>query len=203
MSNKVAIFKSVQFGQVRTINEDGKILFCGKDVAQALGYVVPRKAIHDHCREKGVLKRNAPTNGGVQALLFIDEGNLYRLITHSKLAEAEKFESWVFDEVLPSIRQTGNYNVRESWRAQRAETARMRAETARINANIRQAKLLMKIAEKEGRKKIEDIKELSVQAFEVAVELMKIVNDAEGKKEQIRGLLGIREVSKSKEGGQV
>ena len=109
MGNNVTIFKNEQFGEVRTIEEHGKILFCGKDVAMALGYAIPQKAIKDHCKAKGVLKRNTLTNGGRQSLVYIDEGNLYRLITHSKLPEAENFEHWVFDEVLPQIRKTGAY----------------------------------------------------------------------------------------------
>ena len=105
--NNLQVFRNEQFGEVRTIEEDGKILFCGSDCAKALGYSRPGKAIIDHC--KGVLKRDTLTAGGKQAVSFIPEGDLYRLITHSKLPAAEKFESWVFDEVLPSIRKHGGY----------------------------------------------------------------------------------------------
>lgn len=82
-------------------------MFCGSDVAKALGYAIPSKAVNSHC--KGVSKMEVPTNGGIQEMLFITEGDLYRLITHSKLPSAEKFEKWVFDEVLPSIRKHGAY----------------------------------------------------------------------------------------------
>ena len=105
--NDLQIFRSEDFGDIRTAEENGKILFCGNDVAKALGYALPRKAIIDHC--KGVLKRNTPTNGGMQEMAFINEGDVYRLITHSKLPAAEKFERWVFDEVLPTIRRHGAY----------------------------------------------------------------------------------------------
>lgn len=88
---------------------EGKILFCGADVAKALGYSNSRKALADHCKEKGVTKCDTLTNGGIQALTYIDEGNVYRLITHSKLPNAERFESWVFNEVLPAIRKHGAY----------------------------------------------------------------------------------------------
>lgn len=112
---ELAVFKNEQFGEVRTIDEQGKIYFCGKDVAVALGYSNPRKALGDHCRKDGVTKRDAIDKlGRKQGTSFIDEGNLYRLITHSKLPDAEKFESWVFDEVLPSIRKTGNYTVQQT-----------------------------------------------------------------------------------------
>lgn len=107
--NALHVFKNSSFGQLRTIEEDGKILFCATDVAKALGYINPRDAISRHCR--GVVKRDAPTQGGIQAITFIPEGDVYRLITHSKLPGAEKFESWVFDEVLPSLRKDGYYSL--------------------------------------------------------------------------------------------
>ena len=105
--NNLQIFKNTEFGEVRTIEENGKVLFCGSDCAKALGYTNSRKALGDHC--KGVTKRSTLTAGGKQEMSFISEGDLYRLITHSKLPSAEKFESWVFDEVLPSIRKHGGY----------------------------------------------------------------------------------------------
>lgn len=105
--NNLQVFRNEQFGEVRTVEDGGKILFCGSDCAKALGYTNPSKALGDHC--KGVTKRYTLTAGGKQAVSFIPEGDLYRLITHSKLPAAEKFESWVFDEVLPSIRKHGGY----------------------------------------------------------------------------------------------
>lgn len=72
-----------------------------------MGYENPHEAIRNYC--KGVSKILTPTNGGNQTKNYIPEGDLYRLIVHSKLKSAEKFERWVFDEVLPTIRQTGNY----------------------------------------------------------------------------------------------
>ena len=86
---------------------EGKPYFVGTDVAKALGYSNPRKAILDHC--KGVTKRDTPTSSGIQSMSYINEGDLYRLIMKSKLPSAEKFESWVMDEVLPTIRKTGSY----------------------------------------------------------------------------------------------
>ena len=107
MGSDMQIFKNEQFGEVRMIEENGKLLFCGLDVARALGYARPGKAIIDHC--KGVLKRDTLTSGGMQSLSYITEGDVYRLITHSKLETADKFERWVFDEVIPSIRKNGGY----------------------------------------------------------------------------------------------
>lgn len=97
------------FGSVRILYEDGKPLFCGADACKALGYKNQSKALNDHC--KGVTKRYIPTSGGKQQANFLPEGDLYRLITHSKLPSAEKFERWVFDEVLPAIRKNGMYGA--------------------------------------------------------------------------------------------
>lgn len=86
---------------------NGKPYFVAIDVAKALGYSNPYDAVSRHC--KGVVKHEVLTNGGKQKVNIIPEGDMYRLITHSELPSAERFESWVFDEVLPSIRQTGGY----------------------------------------------------------------------------------------------
>ena len=110
MSN-IKIFKNNEFGEIRTLEQDDKPLFCGSDVAKALGYAIPSKAINTHC--KGVSKMEVPTNGGIQQMLFITEGDLYRLIVNSKLPSAEKFERWVFDDVLPTVRKHGLYAKEE------------------------------------------------------------------------------------------
>ena len=107
MEQKIKIFENEEFGSVRTIEENGKVLFCGSDVAKALGYRRPKDAITAHC--KGAVKRRLLTNGGAQEMKMISEGDVYRLISHSRLPSAEKFESWIFDDVLPTIRRTGGY----------------------------------------------------------------------------------------------
>ena len=86
---------------------DGKPYVVANDVAKALGYSDCPKAIRTHC--KGVAKMSIPTKGGLQEVKIIPEGDIYRLIVRSKLPSAEKFERWVFDEVLPSIRANGGY----------------------------------------------------------------------------------------------
>lgn len=106
--NELQIFNSGEFGEIRTIEIDGKPYFVGADVAKALGYNNPRDAVSRHC--KGVVKRDTPTSSGIQSMSYINEGDLYRLIMKSKLPSAEKFESWVMDEVLPIIRKTGSYH---------------------------------------------------------------------------------------------
>lgn len=105
------IFQNKEFGTVRAIEEGDKVLFCATDVAKALGYSNQRDAVGRHC--KGVVKRDTLTSGGTQELSFIPEGDVYRLIIRSNLPSAEKFEHWVFDEVLPSIRKHGLYAVDE------------------------------------------------------------------------------------------
>lgn len=105
--NELQVFSSAEFGEIRTAEIEDKIYFCASDVAKALGYTNPNKAINDHCR--AITKRATPISGKMQEINYIPEGDVYRLITHSKLASAERFEVWVFDEVLPSIRKHGGY----------------------------------------------------------------------------------------------
>lgn len=105
--NELQIFNNEEFGEIRTVTKNNKTYFAGSDVASALGYAIPHKAVQTHC--KGVLKWNIPTKSGNQDVLFIPEGDVYRLIMRSKLPAAEKFESWVVDEVIPSIRKNGGY----------------------------------------------------------------------------------------------
>lgn len=113
--NNLQVFSNPAFGDIRTLEENGEVLFCGSDVARALGYALPRKAISDHC--KGVLKRNTPTESGIQEMSFIPESDLYRLVFRSKLPSAEQFTDWVTSEVLPSIRKHGAYMTPETLQA--------------------------------------------------------------------------------------
>ncbi len=110
--NEMQVFKNEKFGTVRTITENGKTLFCGADVAKALGYARPNEAISKHC--KGTLKRRIPTNGGMQEMLFIPEGDVYRLAAKSQIPGADEFERWIFDEVLVSVNHHGAYMTPET-----------------------------------------------------------------------------------------
>lgn len=111
--NELMIFQNPEFGEIRTIEENGRVLFCGKDVAAALGYKDTTKAISQHCR--GAAKRPLIDNmGRTQQAAFIPEGDIYRLAAKSELPGAERFESWIFDEVIPSIRKTGGYIAGQS-----------------------------------------------------------------------------------------
>ncbi|MDG1603829.1 phage antirepressor [Bacillus paranthracis] len=107
--NKLEKFSHNMFGNLEILIKEGKEFFPATDVAKALGYSNPHKAIKDHCKPEGVNESLVPTNSGIQTKKFINEPNLYRLIVKSKLPQAEQFEKWVFEEVLPSIRKHGAY----------------------------------------------------------------------------------------------
>lgn len=107
--NTLKVFQNKEFGQIRTVLVDNKPYFVANDVAKSLGYKRPADAITAHC--KGSVKYRYLTEGGEQELKIIPEGDVYRLVVKSKLPSVEKFESWVFDEVLPSIRKNGGYIV--------------------------------------------------------------------------------------------
>ncbi|HDF2435391.1 phage antirepressor [Clostridioides difficile] len=108
--NNLQIFEKLEFGQIRMVEVDGKPYFVATDIAKALGYSNTRDAVKKHC--KWVAKHDIPhpqSNSKVLKVNVIPEGDMYRLISNSELPNAEKFESWVFDEVLPNIRKTGGY----------------------------------------------------------------------------------------------
>lgn len=109
--NDLQIFSNPDFkASVRAIHEpDGKVLFVATDVAAVLGYANKADAIKRHC--KGVVKRDTLTDGGTQAVNCIPEGDVIRLAANSKLPGAAKFESWIFDEVIPQVLRTGSYAV--------------------------------------------------------------------------------------------
>ncbi|MCY9532920.1 hypothetical protein M5X04_26790 [Paenibacillus alvei] len=105
----VTLCSNSAFGEIEVVLIDDSPWFGATKAATLLGYSNPQKAIRDHCTDKGCTIRSVLTGGGKQQVKFITEGNLYRLISRSKLPNAEQFESWVFDEVLPTIRKTGGY----------------------------------------------------------------------------------------------
>jgi prophage antirepressor-like protein len=110
MENKLQIFKNTIFGEIRTIDNDGNPLFVGSDVAKALGYMQPQKAVNQHCRY--CTKRTIPhpqSKDKLIEVLVIPQGDILRLVINSKLPSAQKFESWIFDEVIPSVLKTGRY----------------------------------------------------------------------------------------------
>ena len=108
--NELIVRSNELFGEVRFLEVDGKPYAVANDVAKALGYKKPNDAVNTHC--KYTVKRSIPhpqNNAKELEVNFIPEGDIYRLIIRSNIPQAEKFESWVFDEVLPQIRKTGGY----------------------------------------------------------------------------------------------
>ena len=108
MDNKLEIFKSEQFGEVRTTLIDNEPWFVGKDIALVLGYSNPQKAIRDHVDDEDRTVNESFTVNGTQIVL-INESGLYSLVVSSKMPEAKAFKRWVTSEVLPTIRKTGGY----------------------------------------------------------------------------------------------
>ena len=106
--NELTIMTNELFGEVRFTEIDGKPYAVANDVAKALGYANPSKATNDHCRNSIKIWGN-DSLGRRQEFKAIPEGDIYRLIIRSKLPGADKFERWVFDEVIPQIRKTGGY----------------------------------------------------------------------------------------------
>ena len=108
--NKMQVFQNSEFGELGVLELEGKPWFPANRCAKVLGYKRPNDALHAHCRYTAKYRIPHPQNPSKEIEVnFIPEGDLYRLITHSKLPGAERFEKWVFDEVLPSIRKTGGY----------------------------------------------------------------------------------------------
>lgn len=152
--NELTLFNNPDFGEIRTLEtNDGKVLFCGKDVAAALGYKETAKAIREHC--KGVSEIDTPTKGGIQKMKFIPESDIYRLTFSSKLPNAEKFTDWITEEVIPSIMRTGSYSMngkakktslitekRLEIQAKNAEARLMKAQAEQMKVFFEFSKLL-------------------------------------------------------------
>lgn len=105
--NELRVFQNSEFGELGVMEIDGKAFFPATKCAKVLGHENPQRAIRKYC--KGVTEMVTPTDGGTQTMRYIPEGDLYRLIVSSRLPSAERFEKWVFDEVLPTIRKQGAY----------------------------------------------------------------------------------------------
>ena len=106
------IFESQEFGAIRTMSDErGEPLFCGKDVARALGYKNPEKALRVHIEDDDKVVNKMDTTYGIKPTTFVNESGLYSLILSSKLESARRFKHWVTSEVLPSIRKQGGYMV--------------------------------------------------------------------------------------------
>ena len=109
MKAEIQIFKSEVFGEIRTCQVNNQIMFVGKDVATALGYTDPQKALKMHVDNDDKLTRQIVVSGQGRRTYIINESGLYSLILSSKLPQAKAFKRWVTAEVLPQIRKTGGY----------------------------------------------------------------------------------------------
>lgn len=150
MSSQLQIFKNSKFGQVRTVVVNGKIHFVAYDIAKALGYSNTRDAVLRHCR--WVVKHDVPHPQNPDKLMevsVIPEGDIYRLTAKSELPGAEEFESWIFDEVLPSIRKNGSYSI---------SVPQTYAEALRLAANAWEEKEQEKQRRIEAECKVEELK---------------------------------------------
>ena len=166
--NDLKVFSSTEFGELGVMLIDGKEYFPATQCAKILGYKNPQEAIRQKC--KGVRKTLTPTNGGNQPVNYIPEGDLYRLIVSSKLPSAEKFERWVFDEVLPMLRKTGSYG------AVNIEEIIARTATAVVTEVIKQLSI-NKIAEqpqmrRKPRKSMSIITQLSPELHKAVDEML-------------------------------
>ena len=111
-TSKVMVYEHPLFGKVRMYVENGKSWFCATDIATSLGYSNPRDAIVRHCKSHGVVNHDViDSMGRTQQMKFISEGNIYRLSAKSQMPKADEFESWIFDDVVPSVINTGSYSL--------------------------------------------------------------------------------------------
>ena len=111
--NDLKIFENPEFGSIRTVMINNEPWFVGKDVATALGYTNPQKALRDHVPDKYKRGERIVTPSGTQMTTLINEAGMYKLVMRSRLESAEEFSDWVCEDVLTSIRKTGSYSVQD------------------------------------------------------------------------------------------
>lgn len=152
--NELQIFNSSEFGEVRTVVIDDEPWFVGKDVATALGYADTFGALKKHVDDED--KQNCQNDSfeSPRGMTVINESGLYSLVLSSKLPTAKKFKRWVTSEVLPAIRKTGSYSVKQ---AEQDKTREMRAEAMLRNSISKQAKMMMEIAKMSHIKAYQDV----------------------------------------------
>ena len=146
--NELMIFKSPEFGEIRTVEVTGEPWLVGKDVALALGYQNPSKALSDHVDEEDKLNNESLLSLGQRGGWLINESGLYSLVLSSKLPTAKKFRRWVTAEVLPSIRKTGTYTTDSA----KLAAAEKRATAMLLNAKNRTASILQRLYDRAGTK---------------------------------------------------
>ena len=157
--NELTVFQNPEFGELRTAERNGETWFCLKDICDPLGLKAPE--VRRRLKAEGMVSINTPTNGGVQGMLYVNEGNLYRAIFQSRKPEAERFTDWVTEEVLPSIRRTGGYTnkpmtMAENLAAQAQLLVEQEKRLTRIEQRVETA--LTAIARPSGDTWVEDMK---------------------------------------------
>ena len=142
--NELRIFNNADFGDIRTVEQDGGIWFVGKDVAEALGYSNPSNAVISHVDDEDKLRTQIKYAGQNREVSIINESGLYSLVLSSKLPKAKAFKRWITSEVIPSIRKTGSYSKPSK---QPTTQQAQRAKAMLLNAQSRQCKLWLRLAE--------------------------------------------------------
>ena len=157
--NELQIFQNPEFGEVRTVSIDGEPWFVGKDVADILGYSTSRDAFARHVDDEDKTSVVIPDTGSnyKSKATLINESGLYSLVLSSKLPTAKKFKRWVTSEVLPAIRKTGGYSIKQKTQAEPDKTKVMRAEAMLRNSISKQAKIMMEIAKMSHIKAYQDV----------------------------------------------
>lgn len=163
-TSEIMVYEHPLFGKVRMFIKNGKAWFCGMDIATSLQYSNTRDAIARHCKSQGVVIHDTPTNSGIQQMKFISEGNIYRLTAKSQMPKADEFESWIFDDVVPSVINTGSYSLQPQLPNfnNPAEAARAWADQYEKNQTLAlenaQKQILIEQKEEENRAIIEETK---------------------------------------------
>lgn len=140
--NDLTVFQNPEFGELRTAEQNGEMWFCLADICRPLG--IRAQDVRKRLKTEGVVTINTPTNSGIQGMLYVTEGNLYRAIFQSHKPEADRFTDWVTEEVLPSIRKTGRYEnrpmtVAENLAAQAQLLVEQEKRIARIEQRVETA----------------------------------------------------------------
>ena len=156
--NNLQVFNNASFGDLRVIMKDDEYWFVGKDVAIALGYAKPENAISTHVDEEDKTTTLIQGNGSnyKSKTTIINESGLYSLVLSSKLPTAKKFKRWVTGEILPSIRKTGSYSMKQE---NTDDLKAKRAEAMLENARVRKAKMWLELASRTNIKEYKQIAE--------------------------------------------
>ena len=144
---QIKVFNNTEFGEIRSMTINGEPWFVGKDIAAALGYSNPSKALIDHVDDEDKLNNETLSSLGQRGGWLINESGMYSLILSSKLEGAKRFKRWVTSEILPSIRKTGAYatdSAAADYKARELRIREMNAQARLINAETRRLTVLQK-----------------------------------------------------------